>query len=62
MYMEMKDIALNSMRIKKWMTAKEKQGWKRVQVFVPCPLAELIQEQVRNWKHQNHTFYKQRMR
>lgn len=44
--------------LKRWMDARKKQGWRRVELFVPSPLALLIREQARNWKHANHTFYK----
>jgi len=46
-------------RMNKWRDAKLNEGWKLVQVFVPAPLAEILRQQIRSWKYQNPSFYKQ---
>lgn len=45
----------------KWRDTKIKNdGWRRVDLFVPEPLAKQVKELCRKWKYENPIFYKKR--
>ena len=48
----------NKTRWKLWHDNRVKEGWKRVQAFVPLELASQIKELCRRWKFENPSQYK----